>query len=64
MREEKEKYDYLLSQADMYYKIYTSYNSAKTEYSQKSDENILENMDINVIEQFLRKKKLEKLNQK
>ena len=32
--------------------------------SPKSDEEILEQMDINIIEQFLRKKKLEILNKK
>lgn len=33
-------------------------------YTRRSDEDILYNMDINVIEKFLRKKKLETLNKK
>lgn len=47
--------DYLSSLVDLYQKQYEENNKPL------SDEEILERMDINVIETFLRKKKLENI---
>lgn len=57
MRDYHLKYynDYLSSLVDLYQKQYEENNKPL------SDEEILERMDINVIETFLRKKKLENI---